>query len=228
MKRHGVRGFQHGTDVPARSAPFGIGSTVESKEKETGSRAEVHRLQPPETIRLPRNFREALCWQDLASGTSCMRTKPRCQSALPRGRSYPARLSLNCRRAVNRAGMSTGFEIWAFIPASSGFSTSSSKASADTAMMGTLFASSCARERMRVASRPSMRGSNGFIHPSCLRIHAGRGQRSARGRQDTGDSGQYPCLQAPQARHNLQSLFQGRGLSPTEPQLYGSMALAAV
>ena len=33
MKRHGVRGFQHGTDVPARSAPFGIGSTVESKEK---------------------------------------------------------------------------------------------------------------------------------------------------------------------------------------------------
>ena len=33
MKRHRVRGFQHGTDVPARSAPLGIGSAIESKEK---------------------------------------------------------------------------------------------------------------------------------------------------------------------------------------------------
>ena len=61
-----------------------------------------------------------------------------------------------------------------------------------------------------------------------LRIHAGQGQRPARRRQDTGDSSQYPCLQAPQARRKPQSLFQGGGLSPTEPPPHGSTALAAV
>ena len=71
-------------------------------------------------------------------------------------------------------------------------------------------------------------GSDDFIHPSCPRIHAGQGQRPARRRQDTGDSSQYPCLQAPQARRKPQSLFQGRGLSPTEPPPHGSTALAAV
>ena len=71
-------------------------------------------------------------------------------------------------------------------------------------------------------------GSDDFIHPSCPRIHAGQGQRPARRRQDTGDSSQYPCLQAPQARRKPQSLFQGGGLSPTEPPPHGSTALAAV
>ena len=39
MKRHRVRGFQHGTDVPARSAPLGIGSAIESKEKKLAAPA---------------------------------------------------------------------------------------------------------------------------------------------------------------------------------------------
>ena len=89
---------------------------------------------------------------------------------------------------------------------------------------------SCRRANVQWSGGPlhDAGGSDDFIHPSCPRIHAGQGQRPARRRQDTGDSSQYPCLQASQARRKPQSLFQGRGLSPTEPPLHGSTALAAV
>ena len=157
MKRHRVRGFQHGTDVPARSAPLGIGSAIESKEK---------KLAPALRLTACNHLKRCDC-QGVFGRFFAGRISPRLlyedkavtASALTRGRPYQARLSFICRRVVNRAGISTGFEIWAFIPDSSDFSTSSTKASAYMAMMGILSASSCARERMRrVASRPSMIG----------------------------------------------------------------------
>jgi hypothetical protein len=62
MKRHRVRGFQHGTDVPARSAPLGIGSAIESKEKKLAPALRITACNH----RLPRSFRAVLCWQDFA------------------------------------------------------------------------------------------------------------------------------------------------------------------
>lgn len=61
---------------------------------------------------------------------------------------------------------------------------------------------SCRRANVQWSGGPlhDAGGSDYFIHPSCPRIHAGQGQRPARRRQDNGDSSQYPCLQAPQAR----------------------------
>ena len=79
------------------------------------------------------------------------------------------------------------------------------------------------------AEAPSMmleEVTTSYIHH--VLAYTGQGQRPAQRRQDTGDSSQYPCLQAPQARRKPQSLFQGGGLSPTEPPPHGSTALAAV
>mgnify|MGYP000520785082 FL=1 len=126
MKRHRVRGFQHGTDVPARSAPLGIGSAIESKEK---------KLAPALRIIACNHLKRYDC-QGVFGRFFAGRISPRhvvyedkafTASALTRGRPYQARLSFICRRVVNRAGISTGFEIWRSSPTSSDFSTSSSK-----------------------------------------------------------------------------------------------------
>ena len=62
MKRHRVRGFQHGTDVPARSAPLGIGSAIESKEK---------KLAPAQRLTACNHLKRYDCL-----GMLYMRTKP--------------------------------------------------------------------------------------------------------------------------------------------------------
>ena len=65
MKRHRVRGFQHGTDVPARSAPLGIGSAIESKEK---------KLAP--ALRITKEFSGGSLLAGFRLGMLYMRTKP--------------------------------------------------------------------------------------------------------------------------------------------------------
>jgi len=90
MKRHRVRGFQHGTDVPARSAP--LGSAIESKEK---------KLAPALRLTACNHLKRYDC-QGVFGRFFAGRISPRyvvyedkafTASALTRGRPYQARLS---------------------------------------------------------------------------------------------------------------------------------------